>query len=400
MSEGASLPLLEIGVIIAGKLDPVDGDSVDQAVQALTDELLRIQPRFSWRLPQVRRADWVSAASIEPVELLSQAREERDLNGWDFAIVITAADLVSHYKPFSFAVTSRALDVAVISTTRIDPAAEDPATPENLRTQILRDRIKHLVLHSIGHWSGMSHHPDTGNVMHDIQSMSDVGTATQFTDRQRQLMTEKLELTADKRLEERSDVNVNRAWRFSVRAAWENRGEIFSAVMQAHPWQFPVRLSRFATASISTILVLLMTAETWDMAMNQTPWNVVLILSLSLVVTTGYICHRQQLLIRRSRRPLTEQIVVSNFSAVLIVAVGTLTMSFLLFVLGLLFSWWMFPAAVAETWAASLEESVSTANHLLLAGTVSSLGILIGALGATFENQNYFRHVIFVDEEI
>ena len=31
---------------------------------------------------------------------------------------------------------------------------------------------------------------------------------------------------------------------------------------------------------------------------------------------------------------------------------------------------------------------------------VASVAILIGALGASFEEQHYFRHVIFVDEEI
>ena len=34
-----------------------------------------------------------------------------------------------------------------------------------------------------------------------------------------------------------------------------------------------------------------------------------------------------------------------------------------------------------------------------MTGLVSSLGLLIGSLGASFEGHHYFRHVIYADEE-
>jgi hypothetical protein len=34
-----------------------------------------------------------------------------------------------------------------------------------------------------------------------------------------------------------------------------------------------------------------------------------------------------------------------------------------------------------------------------MCGFVATLGVVLGALGASFESENYFRHVVLVDEE-
>jgi hypothetical protein len=50
-------------------------------------------------------------------------------------------------------------------------------------------------------------------------------------------------------------------------------------------------------------------------------------------------------------------------------------------------------------WAASLDGAVSTTHYLILSAFVASFGLLIGALGASFEQHYYFRHVTYIDEE-
>ena len=52
-----------------------------------------------------------------------------------------------------------------------------------------------------------------------------------------------------------------------------------------------------------------------------------------------------------------------------------------------------------DGWAASLGRPVGHDEVLAFAGFVAALGILVGALGASFEDQTYFRHVAYVDEE-
>ena len=58
-----------------------------------------------------------------------------------------------------------------------------------------------------------------------------------------------------------------------------------------------------------------------------------------------------------------------------------------------------FDGEILAGWAASLGEPVGVRQVLTFAGFVAALGLSVGALGASFEEQTYFRHVAYVDEE-
>lgn len=393
-------PVIEIGVVVVQPLEPTAADAVDEALDQVVGRLSAWLDQFDWRLATVHAEDSDAAKITEVVALLDLAQQHRDARGWDFALVVTGADLVSHYKPFCFAAISSALDAAVVSTARIDPESGGAESNDAERRDAIRVRTSRLTLHCLGHWLGLGHEDAVDNVMRDIESVDDLQPQPVLTDEQLTLVATTLEGIADARLEEQASFRT--AWRpaFYLRAAWENRAEIRDAVLQARPWQFPILLSRLTTAAVSTVLILLMTAETWDMASSQGAATVAGLSLIALAGTTAYVAVRQKLLLRRDGRRLTEQIVTSNVAAVVIVATGMLVTYGLLAALALAAGWWLFPAAVLKGWAASVEGPLSAGHRLLVAGIVASLGIVIGALGASFEQNRYFRHVVFVDEEL
>ena len=392
--------LIEVGVILAGPLDAVDREAADRAVEVLRDRLSKELPNFEWQFFTVRRDEWTSSDQVEPTDLAQHAREERDVAGWDFAFVLTAADLISYYRPFSLAVVCSSLDVAVVSTARIDPRAADPLTSDDQRSHLIEKRVLRLMLHALGHWLGLSHDDERTNVMFDINSIAELTEGMTFTAEQLEVMRRAMADIADQRLEERAEFRRASLPKFYLLAAWENRGEVMDAVVRARPWEFPTRLSRLTTAAVSTVVVLMMTAETWDMAMSQTPLRVLCLLAFAIVATTGYVAVQQQLFLRRNGRRITEQIVTTNVSAAAIVATGLIVMFLVTSGLALVAGLLLFPTEVVNGWAASVETPIATRHYLMLATTVGSLGILIGALGASFEQQNYFRHVVVVDEEV
>ena len=71
----------------------------------------------------------------------------------------------------------------------------------------------------------------------------------------------------------------------------------------------------------------------------------------------------------------------------------------MLFVVSLVLAWLIYPGAVVESWTPSLGRSPTAGHYLALSGFVAVLGLIIGALGASFEPRGYFRHVALVDEE-
>ena len=74
---------------------------------------------------------------------------------------------------------------------------------------------------------------------------------------------------ADQRLEEQVGERASYPI-FAIHAAWINRREIAEAIWGARPWQFPRRLSSLTIAAVSTIMLLFLTAEAWDLGLAQT----------------------------------------------------------------------------------------------------------------------------------
>lgn len=393
--------LIEMGVVIAGAIDPIDRRAITLALQQVREFLNQQFPEFDFELVPWRRPELALGACIEPSVLLQQAVEQRDLKRWDFVFVVTAAELQGSYSPYCFAALSRPLDAAAISLALIDPAAAGEAVDEARRVDRIAYRLSRLLLHALGHLTGLGRSDDPAGILfhpanaHELDAMQHLDPDELA--KQRQSLAE----IADQRLEEGVGRRLSYT-AFLLRAAWINRREIFEAIRAARPWEFPQRLSRLTIASVTTITLLYLTAEAWDLALSQAKWQVGTLMAGTLLLTTAYVIVRQQLLIRRGRIR-SEQNVVTTASAFGIVFTGMLLTWLALCLLGLGISTLLFPAELIATWAAS---SGLSAKQMGLAQTLqmslfsASLGLLIGALGASFESQTYFRHVIFVDEEI
>lgn len=391
--------LIEVGWLVVGALDPVDREAVEEARRDTLAALRRQFPDFDWQMPRVERRDLAQEVREEPVSLLDSGRAERDARHWDFALVISGSDLVAHEKSFALGVPSRALGVAVISTVRIDPKASGDDVPEGLpedeRRRIMARRLAALALHLFGHLNGLDHGGEPGSAMHDVSGVRDLDARGAFDEAQAERLAGELADVADLRLEERG---ARAPLPFYLQAAWENRDDVGSAIRLARPWMFPLRLSRLTTAACSALVVLLLTAETWDLAMNQHGGVVAALATVVLLATTAYVLHRQRLLVRRSRR-LTEQTVIANVSLTCTVLLGLLVTWTGLFGLVLLAARTLYPRELVAEWAASLGAAPGLPHFLVLAGFVASLGLVIGALGASFEEENYIRHIAYVDEE-
>lgn len=396
--DGRPRPMVEIGWILAGRFDSPDLDAVQLCREQLESQLAEVFPEFRWRMPFVHRPEATQGGRVEPVELLDCGIAERDIKHWDFTFVLTGADLRAYSKPYCLAVISRAYDCGVFSTSRIDPAVEDPRLSRQERCEVMTARLAALTLHAFGHLNGLDLSDDPGSFQFALQQSSDLDHMKSWTERERDHLNKNLQEIADQRLEESSEYQHASAVRFYLHSGWRNRREILESIRQARPWEFPYRLSRLTVAALSTTFILLMTAEAWELGMSQPIYRAVGLPLITVLVTTIYVVNRQNLLARRRPR-LSEQSTITNLSTFAIVLVGMLTTLMVLFVLAFSFSLFLFPRPLVEHWAESVP-TIGWQQYVVLSLFISSFGIAIGALGASFEGQQYFRHVTYVDEEI
>ena len=355
-------------------------------------------PGFLWRFPVVKRQKLARMPAMEPVELLDAGSAERDRAGWDFAFVLTQADLHSHYGNRTLAAPSQALGAAVLSLSRLDPSLGDEELSEDARVDALAQRLAALALHVFGHLNDLPHASEPDCYMYPPDGPADLDQFLRYSEPSQELLQDALAAVADVRLEETRTAPAD-SLRFYFKASWHNRREIVHAIMETRFWRFPYHFSRLTTAAASTLVILLVTAEAWDLGMRQRPEIVTGFSLAALVGASLYVLNRQRIFDEPWRRGLTERRVISRVSLTTAMLLGMTTTYAMLFAATIAISQVFYPADLVREWASSLHDTLRWRHFLSLAGFIASLGIIIGALGASFEAQAYFRHVALVDEE-
>lgn len=391
---------IDVGWILMDNLDSLDIETIEEVRDCIESHLASVLPEFTWRLTLETHERLDTSFHRQPVEYLNWAMEQRDLRGWDYVLIFVPADLESIWKSHAWGAVSRSLDSAVISTARIDPRAQDIGASKQQREEAIGQRIFALVLRALGYLAGLEQDDAPSSPMGIIDSLADLDQVRAFSQTQITELRSSLQRVADLRLEEERSRRRLSRYGFYLLAGWRNRYEILSGIRNARPWQIPWRLGRLTLAALSTLLVLMMTAEAWDLAESQSSPAVAGLSLVAIVGTSIYTTLRQRLLVNSQQRKLSEQIVTTQLTAMGIVLLGiTMTYGMLLGICWLV-AMTLFPTSLIAAWTGLATEEIGPRLHLHFAAFAAAVGILIGALGASFEGQHFFRHVTLVDEEI
>lgn len=382
-------PRVDVGILTSGSM-PMD--LVDQSVELLAARLRERFPDFDWCFFEQRWAPQRGAPTTEPSTLLIRAAERRDAASWDFVLVITDADLAGHYQHYAFSMLSRPLDAAVVSLARLHALGP--------RADRRSARMATLLQQALAHLAGLDGHTAPDNLLYRPTHAENLDAMTNLTQEQAERWRCHLVEIADQRLEETP--HTHPPLRFLMAAAWINRTEIAQAILGARPWQLPYRLGRLTAAAVSSLAIITLTAESWDLGLSLDGARISALGAAALVGTTLYVTAKQRLLLKRAVAR-TEQTVVTAVASVFIVFLGMLTTWVLLVFLGFGGASLLFPDQVIAGWAPAAlagPSDITGATLLRMATFAASLATMIGALGASFEDEHYFRHIVLIDEEI
>lgn len=388
--------LIEVGWIVDADVGTTERAAVESARTSALQRLRAAFPELTWRMPLLHRRRLTDAARIETVALLDAGAREREARRWDFAVVITDDQLVSYTADVAMGMPARALGVAALSLAHLEPIMDEDG---GARLPELAARIERLFLHVFGHLNGLSHRDEPGDAMAPVLCAGDLDRIEGYAECEIDELRTALYAVADLRLEERDAHARRNPARFYLRVAWSNRREIAGTVVQLAPWRFPFRFGGLTIAAISTLVVLSITAESWDVGMSQSPRAIVALAMIALILSTTFVLKRQRLLVRHAAARLTEQRAIANLSVVASVALGMLTTQLVLFVVVFAFARLAFRPDLVDTWVTTLEQPPPISKYVGFGAFVASIALLIGALGASFESESYVRHVAYVDEE-
>ncbi|WP_138934973.1 hypothetical protein [Roseovarius arcticus] len=329
------------------------------------------------------------AGKYAPLDFLEVGLAEKLERDLPFLLIVTEVDLSSSSLAYTLALPSRLTNIAIISTRRLDPGFWGYAPdPEKAAT-----RLATLMLHSFGHLVALKHERDPANVMYPLEGVEDLDHMRQLTKAQQERIAHMLPQEAN----ERSTRDGKLV--FACRILIQDAGAITRAVMRANPFRLLTRMPTMLAAALSVIIVLLFSAETWDVAHAVTVSQIVLfsIISLAAAVFVLYRAFAFNTLLSRDRR-ITE-------SSVVTIAVTFLSLLLTLLVMFMFFGGLMyfgiltvFPQQLMESWPGA-GEATTALDHLKLSLFLAAMGVLAGSLGGRSDSRDLVRGVLFILED-
>ncbi len=325
-------------------------------------------------------------APLDFLEIGLAEKLERDL---PFMLIVTEVDLSSSSLAYTLALPSRLTNIAICSTRRLDPGFWGDE-PDDDRAA---SRLARLMLHSFGHLVGLDHERDPENAMYPLESVQDLDRMSRLTTAQ----VERVSRVLPREAHERS-TREGKA-RFVAWTLFHDAGAIARAVVNANPFRLLATMPTMLAAALSVIVVLLFSAETWDVA-SAVSVPQIATFSLMCLAAAAFVLYRAfafDALLRRDRR-ITESSIVTT-AATMLCLVLTLIVMFAFFG-GLMYlvTVAVFPQSLMETWPGN-GEATTPLDHLKLSLFLAAMGVLAGSLGGRSDSRDLVRGVLFITED-
>ena len=321
-------------------------------------------------------------------DFLSKAMTTMAEGLMDMVIVLTDVPISGQDKTLVYGSHSRTARVAVMSTHRLLQAGDGDADRKATDADVVRNATA-LFLHLVGHLVGLVHQWRAGDVMASFRYDAQRGEP-RFTDDQRRRLKKKARKLPDQKVEAAGPLM---SFIFHGVSAMRNLGEVLLPVARGRAFKIPLAMTSMLTAALIPVIVLVFTAEIWDVALHLSWQTAILFAVATVVLGSLYLTVVQDLFFpRKERETLTEHAAVVN----VVVWLCMLEALVGLFVVIFAFVWgierYVFPPALMQRWT-DLDHAATLLDRVKLAVFVSTLGTLTAALGGGLDRQTVARHL-------
>lgn len=370
---------------LAASFDTIVDAAIAQIKDTLTQDMELDVHLFEFVGPHLLPTEG-AYAPLDFLQLGISEKLERNIN---FLIIVTEVDLTATDFSYVLALPSQLTNIGIVSTKRISPAFWGYPADSELATK----RLASLMLHTIGHLLNIAHSEEPANAMYDFEVIEDLEKMHGFTDEQIAQMRRNIPNEA------RDQVSADNRWTFAVQTVFQNWSSIWHAVLRANPLYLITRLPTMVTAALSVMIVLIFSAETWDVGSTVDLWQLVLFSIIVMIVGT-FVLYRAFTFgatIQRTNT-ISESAVVTE-AATLLSLLLTLTLLYaVFFLLMYLTAITVFPRRLMATWP-TVDPAIRTIDHVKLSMFLAAMGVLAGSLGGRADRKDVIRNVLFLDEE-
>jgi hypothetical protein len=386
--------VVDVGVLVThspgGDADAL-GSFAERIVGDATDELAAATG-VTWRVHAAKPDPLADRAARSPSEFLDEAALHMVERPYDLVVVVTDVPVTSRGDRTVEGLASPVGRVAVVSTRRL----LQPFGPESARaldSEPVRWNGATLVVHLLGHILG-AEHGDGGVMAPFSYDPSRRGVPSFDAD-----VREHLRRIAGRVPEGPIPRGRVRGLAFHALSLVRNPGTVASTLFYSRAPLIPFSLPRLSTAAVTPTLILVFSAEAWDVGLNLSNFTAALFAIGSIVAAAVHLLYVQRLTFPRERsQVITEHMALVNVTVFCILVLAMVGLFVLVGSIIFLIELVVFPPNLMTNWPSLEDPSVGFVDLVRIGVFISTIGVLSGALAGGIENRMALRHLaLFLD---
>ncbi|MFZ0490294.1 MAG: hypothetical protein WBV11_00320 [Salegentibacter sp.] len=389
----APVPEMDMGIVVAYS-KPKNRDALLAYVKQLKADVkkeLEISTGINWTLDITDEVLLENDQPRRPSDFLDTASQRMAEGPYDLVTVVTDVGLMSRKHMLMPGLSSPVTRVMVISTRKLTTTGKGKPNL-SLSEENVRLNGAALLLRLIGQIFGLKKtSPALNTIMGARDFDRELSEVPSFNDSERKKMKKRANRAPDRELKEG---NWLESFVFHLLMSFRHPRQFFIPLIKNNALFLPLSLPSLATAAFAPALILLFTAEIWDVGFGMTNSTAITFAVVSVMLASFYLVRVQSLFLpRKEKRVLTEHLAVANsviYCSIFLACIGL----FLLVVgLMLLLEIYVFPPDLMQTWPTLEVSNISFVDELRLAVFISTIGVTTGALGGGLEKRTVIQHL-------
>ncbi|WP_226039599.1 hypothetical protein [Natrinema sp. DC36] len=174
----------------------------------------------------------------------------------------------------------------------------------------------------------------------------------------------------------------------------ETPDRILQALENSRAPLLPLSLPKLSTAALAPTLVIVFSAESWDVGFHMSNVTAALFATVSIVTATLYLLFVQNLSFPRKRhRIVTEHTALVNVTVFFVLLLAMIGLFGLVWTIILVIELVVFPPNLMSNWPSLEEPTVGFIDLVRTGAFISTIGVLSGALAGGLESRIIISHL-------
>jgi hypothetical protein len=362
-----------------------------ERIAALAKPELETATGIKWNFDILEAAELEDDKARMPSEFLDMASFRMVEGPYDMINVITDVPLISRKNRSEPGLSSPVSRINVLTTRKLAPTGRNKELPNlDNDNMILNGTL--LLLHLTGHLLGLKDTTAVGSRLMSISSFDQPLTKLpSFTVKERQFLHKHASKAPDREIR---GGNMLERFIFHVLMTFRHFGEFAKPLLSSRALLLPLSLSGLVTAAVAPSLLLIFTAEIWDVGLGMTNGTATVFAAISIVSASFYLVRIQSLFLPgKEKHVLTEHLAVANATIYFSIFLACIGLFLMLCGLMLLIETYIFPPGLMQTWPTLDRPVITFADKLRLAVFISTIGVTTGALAGGLESRTIVQHL-------